>query len=228
MDRHSGLQPRRARRPTRLMRMEDSLRQRVVGQERAIAAISRAIRRSRLGVSNPQRPVGSFIFLGPSGRRARPRWRAALAEFLFGTQGALLRFDMSEYMEKHAVSQADRLAAGLRRPRGGRPAHRARAPPALLAGAVRRDREGPPRRLQPAAADPRRRRAHRRLRQPGRLQEHPGADDLEHRQQAGACAAAAWASAAATRTRASGGSRRRSWASCDARSARSSSTASTR
>ena len=84
--------------------MEDGLRKRVVGQDRAISAISRAIRRSRLGVSDPQRPVGSFIFLGPSGV-GKTEVARRLAEFLFGTQEALVRFDMSEYMEKHAVSK---------------------------------------------------------------------------------------------------------------------------
>ena len=84
--------------------MEDILRKRVVGQDRAISAISRAIRRSRLGVSDPQRPVGSFMFLGPSGV-GKTEVARRLAEFLFGTQEALVRFDMSEYMEKHAVSK---------------------------------------------------------------------------------------------------------------------------
>ena len=88
----------------RLMTMEESLRKRVVGQDRAISAISRAIRRSRLGVSDPQRPVGSFIFLGPSGV-GKTEVARRLAEFLFGTQDALARFDMSEYMEKYAVSR---------------------------------------------------------------------------------------------------------------------------
>ncbi|NJL27842.1 MAG: ATP-dependent Clp protease ATP-binding subunit [Thermoanaerobaculia bacterium] len=88
----------------RLMHMEDTLRRWVVGQDRAIGAISRAIRRSRLGVSNPQRPVGSFIFLGPSGV-GKTEVARRLAEFLFGSQQALVRFDMSEYMEKHAVSK---------------------------------------------------------------------------------------------------------------------------
>ncbi|MGE5233451.1 MAG: ATP-dependent Clp protease ATP-binding subunit [Acidobacteriota bacterium] len=88
----------------RLMHMEETLRHYVVGQDRAIGAISRAIRRSRLGVSNPQRPVGSFIFLGPSGV-GKTEVARRLAEFLFGSQHALLRFDMSEYMEKHAVSR---------------------------------------------------------------------------------------------------------------------------
>ncbi|HVS02432.1 MAG TPA: ATP-dependent Clp protease ATP-binding subunit [Thermoanaerobaculia bacterium] len=88
----------------RLMDMENILRRRVVGQEPAIHAISRAIRRSRLGVSNPGRPVGSFIFLGPSGV-GKTEVARQLAAFLFGAQEALVRFDMSEYMEKHAVSK---------------------------------------------------------------------------------------------------------------------------
>ena len=88
----------------KLMGMEDSLKRWVVGQDRAISAISRAIRRSRLGVSNPQRPVGSFVFLGPSGVGKTEVGRR-LAEFLFDSQQMLIRFDMSEYMEKHAVSK---------------------------------------------------------------------------------------------------------------------------
>jgi ATP-dependent Clp protease ATP-binding subunit ClpC len=88
----------------RLLSMEDALRRFVVGQDRAINAISRAIRRSRLGVANPQRPTGSFIFLGPSGV-GKTEVARRLAEFLFGNQQALVRFDMSEYMEKHAVSK---------------------------------------------------------------------------------------------------------------------------
>jgi ATP-dependent Clp protease ATP-binding subunit ClpC len=88
----------------RLVQMEEILRQRVVGQERAISAISRAIRRARLGVSNPERPVGSFIFLGPSGV-GKTEVARQLSQFLFGSQRTLVRFDMSEYMEKHAVSK---------------------------------------------------------------------------------------------------------------------------
>lgn len=88
----------------RLIQMEDSLRKRVIGQEPAINSISRAIRRSRLGVGNPGRPVGSFMFLGPSGVGKTEVGRR-LAEFLFGSQTKLLRFDMSEYMEKYAVSK---------------------------------------------------------------------------------------------------------------------------
>ena len=88
----------------RLLRMEETLRRHVVGQDAAISAISRAIRRSRLGVASPKRPMGSFVFLGPSGV-GKTEVARRLAEFLFGTQGAMIRFDMSEYMEKHAVSK---------------------------------------------------------------------------------------------------------------------------
>ncbi|MHB1045904.1 MAG: ATP-dependent Clp protease ATP-binding subunit [Thermoanaerobaculia bacterium] len=88
----------------KLLNMETTLRKRVIGQDRAIDAISRAIRRSRLGVKNPNRPMGSFIFLGPSGV-GKTEVARRLAEFLFDAQKALVRFDMSEYMEKHAVSK---------------------------------------------------------------------------------------------------------------------------
>ena len=88
----------------RLLQMEDWLRQFVVGQDPAIAGISRAIRRSRLGVASPRRPMGSFIFLGPSGV-GKTEVARRLAEFLFGSQQALVRIDMSEYMEKHSVSK---------------------------------------------------------------------------------------------------------------------------
>ncbi len=88
----------------KLMRMEDWLRRHVVGQDAAISGISRAIRRSRLGVASPRRPMGSFIFLGPSGV-GKTEVARRLAEFLFGSQQSLIRFDMSEYMEKHAVSK---------------------------------------------------------------------------------------------------------------------------
>jgi ATP-dependent Clp protease ATP-binding subunit ClpC len=88
----------------KLLHMEDALRRRIVGQEAAITAVSKAIRRSRLGVNNPNRPMGSFIFLGPSGV-GKTEVARRLAEFLFENQKSLVRFDMSEYMEKHAVSR---------------------------------------------------------------------------------------------------------------------------
>jgi ATP-dependent Clp protease ATP-binding subunit ClpC len=88
----------------KLLHMEDALRRRIVGQEAAIVGVSKAIRRSRLGVNNPNRPMGSFVFLGPSGV-GKTEVARRLAEFLFENQKALVRFDMSEYMEKHAVSK---------------------------------------------------------------------------------------------------------------------------
>ena len=88
----------------KLLRMEGDLHRRVISQEKAISAISRAIRRSRAGLKNPNRPVGSFIFLGPTGV-GKTELARALANFLFGSDNALIRFDMSEYMEKHSVSK---------------------------------------------------------------------------------------------------------------------------
>ncbi|MFN2239347.1 MAG: ATP-dependent Clp protease ATP-binding subunit [Thermoanaerobaculia bacterium] len=88
----------------RLLQMEETLMRRVVGQDKAIRAIARAIRRSRLGVASPNRPMGSFVFLGTSGV-GKTEVARRLAEYLFGSQKHLIRFDMSEYMEKHAVSK---------------------------------------------------------------------------------------------------------------------------
>src|SRR5687767_2633211 len=88
----------------KLLRMEDELHKRVVGQEDAIAAVSRSIRRTRSGLKDPKRPSGSFIFLGPSGV-GKTELAKTLAEFLFGDEDALIHLDMSEYMEKHTVSR---------------------------------------------------------------------------------------------------------------------------
>jgi len=88
----------------KLMRMEDELHKRVVGQHQAIEVVAKAIRRSRAGLKDPKRPTGSFIFLGPSGV-GKTELARTLAEFLFGDEDAMVRIDMSEYMEKHAVSR---------------------------------------------------------------------------------------------------------------------------
>jgi len=88
----------------RLLRLEETLHKRVVGQEEAVVAISKAIRRSRAGLKDPKRPVGSFIFLGPTGV-GKTELSRALAEAMFGDEEAMIRLDMSEYMEKHAVSK---------------------------------------------------------------------------------------------------------------------------
>ena len=88
----------------KLLRMEDVLHKRVIGQDEAVSALSKAIRRSRSGLKDPRRPSGSFIFLGPSGV-GKTELSKALAEFLFNSEDALITFDMSEYMEQHAVSK---------------------------------------------------------------------------------------------------------------------------
>ena len=88
----------------RLLRMEEILHQRIVGQDEAVTAVSRAIRRGRVGLQDPKRPIGSFIFLGPTGV-GKTELCKALAEAMFGDENAMIRLDMSEYMEKHTVSR---------------------------------------------------------------------------------------------------------------------------
>jgi ATP-dependent Clp protease ATP-binding subunit ClpC len=89
---------------TKLLRMEEELHRRIVSQESAISAVARAIRRTRAGLKSPHRPVGSFLFLGPTGV-GKTEVARSLAAFLFGSERSLVRFDMSEYMEKHSVSK---------------------------------------------------------------------------------------------------------------------------
>lgn len=88
----------------KLVKMEDRLRQRVIGQDEALEAVANAVRRSRAGLQDPNRPVGSFIFLGPTGV-GKTETARALAEFLFDDERSIVRLDMSEYMEKHAVAR---------------------------------------------------------------------------------------------------------------------------
>jgi len=88
----------------KLVKMEDNLKLRVIGQEEAITAVSNAVRRSRAGLKDPNRPIGSFIFMGPTGV-GKTELARALAEFLFDDENAMVRIDMSEYMERHAVSR---------------------------------------------------------------------------------------------------------------------------
>jgi ATP-dependent Clp protease ATP-binding subunit ClpB len=88
----------------KLVRMEDNLRQRVVGQGEAVTAVSNAVRRSRAGLKDPNRPIGSFIFMGPTGV-GKTELARALAEYLFDDEHAMVRIDMSEYMERHAVAR---------------------------------------------------------------------------------------------------------------------------
>jgi ATP-dependent Clp protease ATP-binding subunit ClpC len=89
---------------SKLLRIEEELHHRIISQEKAISALSRAIRRSRAGLKSPKRPAGSFLFLGPTGV-GKTEVARALAEFLFGSEKSLIRFDMSEFMEKHSVSK---------------------------------------------------------------------------------------------------------------------------
>ncbi len=88
----------------KLLRMEEALHKRVIGQDEAVEAVSDAIRRSRAGLSDPNRPIGSFLFMGPTGV-GKTELCKALAEFMFDTEGAMVRIDMSEFMEKHSVAR---------------------------------------------------------------------------------------------------------------------------
>jgi ATP-dependent Clp protease ATP-binding subunit ClpC len=88
----------------RLLSMEESLHERVIGQNAAVVAVSEAVRKARAGLANPKRPIGSFIFLGPTGV-GKTELARALAEYLFDDEDAMIRLDMSEYMERHAVSR---------------------------------------------------------------------------------------------------------------------------
>ena len=88
----------------RLLQMEDALHERIIGQDEAIVAISKAVRRARAGLKDPKRPVGSFVFLGPTGV-GKTELTKALAEFLFGSEEALIQIDMSEFMERHSISR---------------------------------------------------------------------------------------------------------------------------
>ncbi len=89
---------------TRLLKMESALHERIIGQDEAIVAISKAVRRARAGLKDPKRPIGSFIFLGPTGV-GKTELTKALAEFMFGSEEALVQLDMSEFMERHTVSR---------------------------------------------------------------------------------------------------------------------------
>ena len=88
----------------RLRRLEETLHKRVIGQEEAVCAVAKAVRRGRVGLKDPKRPIGSFLFLGPTGV-GKTELSKALAEVLFGREDAIIRVDMSEYMEKHSVSK---------------------------------------------------------------------------------------------------------------------------
>ena len=136
----------------RLLGMEQSLSRRVVGQQEAVHAVCRAIRRARVGLNDPRRPYASFLFLGPTGV-GKTELCKALAEELFGSQDCMIRLDMSEYMEKHSVARMIGSPPGyVGFEEGGQLTDLIRRL-ALLGGAARRGGKGPPRRAQPAAAN---------------------------------------------------------------------------
>ena len=116
--------------------LEETLHQRVVGQDEAVTAVAKAIRRGRVGLKDPKRPIGSFLFLGPTGV-GKTELCKALAEAMFGDENAMIRIDMSEYMEKHTVSRLVGSPPGyVGYEEGGQLTEKVRRQ-ALLRGAVR-------------------------------------------------------------------------------------------
>ena len=155
----------------KLLRMEETLHERVVGQERAIEALSDAIRRARAGLKDPMRPIGSFIFLGPTGV-GKTELAKALAHCLFDDEEAIIRLDMSEYQERHTVSRMVGSPPGyVGYDEGGGLTELVRRRPYRVIP-LRRDREGARGRVQHAPADPRRRASDGRPRAYGRLPQH--------------------------------------------------------
>ena len=167
----------------RLVRMEEELHKRVIGQEEAIVAVSKSIRRARAGIKDPKRPTGSFIFLGPSGV-GKTELARTLAEFLFGDEDAMIQVDMSEYMEKHSVSRLVGSPPGyIGYDEGGQLTEAVRRKPysVLLLDEIEKAHPG---RVQHPPADPRGGEADRRPGAPRRLPQHDRDHDLEHRRRA--------------------------------------------
>ena len=163
----------------KLIHMEERLHERVVGQDDAVEAVANALRRARTGLQDPNRPIGSFIFLGPTGV-GKTELARALAEFMFDDERAMVRLDMSEYQERHTVARLVGAPPGyVGYEEGGQLTEAVRRRPYSVR-AARRDREGARRGLRRAPPDPRRRPADRRPGPHGRLPEHGDRDDLEH------------------------------------------------
>ena len=180
VDRHPGVEDARGREAKSCCTWRTALRKRVVGQDEALTIVANAIRRSRAGLSDPNRPNGSFLFLGPTG--------VGKTELTQGARRVPVRHRRGDGPHRHvrvhgeALGRAaDRRAAGLRRLRGGRLSHRGRAPQAVLGDPARRGREGAPGRVQRAAAGARRRPPDRRPGPHGRLPQHRHRHDLEPR-----------------------------------------------
>ena len=163
----------------KLLAMEDRLHQRVVGQDEAVVAVSNALRRSRAGLSDPDRPIGTFLFLGPTGV-GKTELARALAEYMFDSQDAMIRIDMSEYMEKHSVARLVGAPPGyVGYEEGGQLTEAVRRRPyaVVLLDEIEKAHS---RRLQHPAAGDGRRAADRRPGPHGRLPQQRADHDLEH------------------------------------------------
>ena len=164
----------------KLLKMEEEIMRRVVGQHEAVVAVSTAVRRARAGLQDPNRPIGSFMFLGPTGV-GKTELTKALAAFLFDDESAMVRIDMSEYMEKHSVARLIGAPPGYVGYEEGGALTEAIQAQALSGRAVRRDREGASGRLQRPLAGSRRRTTHGRPGAHGRFPQRAHCHDLESR-----------------------------------------------
>ena len=165
----------------KLIHMEERLHQRVIGQDEAVEAIANALRRARTGLQDPNRPIGSFIFLGPTGV-GKTELARALAEFMFDDDRALVRIDMSEYQERHSVARLIGAPPGyVGYDEGGQLTEAVRRRPytVILLDEIEKARA---RGVRRAAAGARRRQAHRRPGPLGRLPQHGADHDVEHPQ----------------------------------------------
>ena len=152
----------------RLLHMEEGLHKRIVGQEEAIVGVSKAVRRARTGLKDPRRPIGAFLFLGPTGVGKTELVRA-LSEFMFGSEENMIRLDMSEFQERHTVARLIGAPPGYIGYERGRSAHRGCEAQVLLRHPLGRDRKGPSGGVQHPPPDLRRRPPQRRQGPPGGL-----------------------------------------------------------
>ena len=167
----------------RLLQMEEALHERIIGQDEAITTLSKAVRRARAGLKDPKRPIGSFIFLGPTGV-GKTELAKALAEFMFGSEEHLIKIDMSEFMERHAVARLVGAPPGYVGYEEGGQLTEAVRRKSLLGDPARRDREGAPGSVQHAPPDHGGRQPDRRQGPQGRLPQHDHHHDLERRRRA--------------------------------------------
>ena len=164
----------------KLLRLDEILHKRIIGQDEAVQAVADAVIRARAGIKDPRRPIGSFIFLGPTGV-GKTELAKALAEALFDTEENMVRIDMSEYMEKHTVSRLIGAPPGyVGYEEGGQLTEAVRRKPysVVLFDEIEKAHQ---RCVQRAAADPGRRPGHRLPRPHRELQEHGHHHDLQHR-----------------------------------------------